>query len=60
MKFSQQLPRQHDDVQAYEIPQKSCAPTEEGILLPLRGWNGNGMYNKTIYFEVAFSPQLLH
>ena len=29
---------------------------EKGLLLPLRGWNGNGTYNKTIYFEVTFSP----
>ena len=57
---SRQLLRQPDDAQAYEIPQKSCALIENGLLLPLRGWNGNGVYNKTIYFEVTFSPQLLH
>ena len=51
------LRRQPDDPQAYEAPQKPCAPIEKGILLPLRScWNRNGTYYKTIYFEVTFSP----
>ena len=54
---SNQLRRQPDDAQAYETPQKPCAPIENGLLLPSKDcWNRNGTYNKTIYFEVTFSP----
>ena len=40
---SQLLLGQPDDAPAYETPQRSCAPIEKGLLLPLSGWNGNGM-----------------
>ena len=43
-------------VQTYKMPQKTCVPLDKVG----KGWNGNGTYNKTIYFEVTFSPQLLH